>query len=111
MCYFDQTKWQCQYWRWGHFRQQCNKEYRIGETCGLKLVYETVHIQDVCKLCKDIQKKQRRYDKMAQDVKRWQREDSKRAATIEKTCGEMREVHNQICLMDEEHRQREQALT
>ena len=61
MCYFDQTRWSCGYWRWGHFRQQCNKEYRMGETCGLKLVYETRVESDVCKLCHDTEKKQRRY--------------------------------------------------
>ncbi|KAJ6438819.1 FAD binding domain-containing protein [Purpureocillium lavendulum] len=86
MCYFDQTRWSCGYWRWGHFRQQCNKEYRMGETCGLKLVYETRVEADVCKLCHDTEKKQRRYDKMYRDVQRWQREGN-RSATIERTCG------------------------
>ncbi|KPA42348.1 hypothetical protein FLAG1_04776 [Fusarium langsethiae] len=86
MCYFDQTRWTCGFWRWGHFRQQCNKEYRMGETCGLKLVYETKDERDACKLCHDIEKKQRRYDKMWRDVQRWQREGN-RNATIERTCG------------------------
>ncbi|PNY25426.1 Uncharacterized protein TCAP_04635 [Tolypocladium capitatum] len=109
MCYFDQTRWSCGYWRWGHFRQQCNKEYRMGETCGLKLVYETKVESDVCKLCHDTEKKQRRYDKMYRDVQRWQREGN-RSATIERTCGEMQDVLGQIYRMREEHDHRLQSL-
>ncbi|KAL7785925.1 hypothetical protein V8C37DRAFT_310650 [Trichoderma ceciliae] len=109
MCYFDQTRWNCGYWRWGHFRQQCNKEYRMGETCGLKLVYETKVEADVCKLCHDTEKKQRRYDKMYRDVERWQREGN-RSATIERTCGEMGEVVKQIERMRDEHGHRLQSL-
>ncbi|KAM3442850.1 hypothetical protein NHJ13734_002174 [Beauveria thailandica] len=101
MCYFESTLWSCGYWRWGHFRQQCNKEHRIGETCGLKLVYDTKREPDVCKLCHDIEKKQRRYDKMARDVERWQREGNRRA-TIERTCGEMQEVADQIYNMSDD---------
>ncbi|KAF5025766.1 hypothetical protein F66182_2099 [Fusarium sp. NRRL 66182] len=109
MCYFEQTRWACGYWRWGHFRQQCNKEYRMGETCGLKLVYETKTEGDVCKLCHDTEKKQRRYDKMYRDVQRWQREGN-RNATIERTCGEMNDVLGQIYRMKEEHDHRLQSL-
>ncbi|KNB13979.1 hypothetical protein FOXG_12615 [Fusarium oxysporum f. sp. lycopersici 4287] len=109
MCYFDQTRWACGYWRWGHFRQQCNKEYRMGETCGLKLVYETRTKRDNCKLCQDMEKKQRRYDKMYRDVQRWQREGN-RNATIERTCAEMQEVLGQIYRMREEHDHRLQSL-
>ncbi|CEI68813.1 unnamed protein product [Fusarium venenatum] len=105
MCYFDQTRWACGFWRWGHFRQQCNKEYRMGETCGLKLVYETKNDPEVCKLCSDIEKKQRRYDKMYRDVQRWQREGN-RDATIERTCIEMSEVAGQMHRMREEHAHR-----
>jgi hypothetical protein len=109
MCYFDQTRWTCGYWRWGHFRQQCNKEYRMGETCGLKLVYETRSEGDICKLCHDMEKKQRRYDKMYRDVQRWQREGG-RPATVERTCGEMQEVLGQIYRLNDEHNQRLQSL-
>lgn len=109
MCYFDQTRWTCGYWRWGHFRQQCNKEYRMGETCGLKLVYETKPEQGVCKLCRDMEKKQRRYDKMWRDVERWQREGGK-PATVERTMGEMQEVLGQIYRLKDEHDHRLQSL-
>ncbi|KAH7113079.1 hypothetical protein EDB81DRAFT_826637 [Dactylonectria macrodidyma] len=51
MCYFDQVVWACGNWKWGRFRQQCNKEYRIGETCGLKLVYGRQDEAKKCKVC------------------------------------------------------------
>ena len=102
MCYFDMTVWHCRYWRWGHFREQCTKEYRMGETCGLKLVYTTRYDAEVCKLCRDIEKKVRRHDKMNRDVQRWQREGN-RAATIERTCSDMEEVAEQIERMRDEH--------
>ncbi|KAF5696850.1 ankyrin repeat [Fusarium mundagurra] len=107
-CYFEQTRWACGYWRWGACRQQCTKD-RMGETCGLKLVYETKTEPDVCKLCHDTEKKQRRYDKMYRDVQRWQREGN-RTATIERTCGEMQDVLGQIYRMREEHDHRLQSL-
>ncbi|OBS21167.1 hypothetical protein FPOA_07505 [Fusarium poae] len=109
MCYFDQTRWICGYWRWGHFRQQCNKEYRMGETCGLKLVYDTKNEPEICKLCRDIEKKQRRYDKMYSDVQRWHREGG-RNATIERTCAEMDDVLGQMNRMTREHDQRLRTL-
>lgn len=109
MCYFDQTRWTCGYWRWGHFRQQCPKEYRMGETCGLKLVYETKPENDVCKLCHDIEKKQRRYDKMYRDVERWQREGGK-PATIERTTADMKDILAHIYRMTSDHDYKLQSL-
>lgn len=102
MCYFDQTRWACGYWRWGHFRQQCTKEYRTGETCGLKLVNYTHNEPDVCKLCKDIEKKQRKYNKLESDIYRWQKEGN-RNATIEKAQRDMDEVTNAIYTMQQQH--------
>ncbi|KAL7931518.1 hypothetical protein V8C35DRAFT_309724, partial [Trichoderma chlorosporum] len=109
MCYFEQTRWSCGYWRWGHFRQQCNKEYRMGETCGLKLIYETKPENDVCKLCHDTEKKRRRLAKMIQDVERWRMEGN-RNATIERTEEEMAAVSGQIKAMDDDHLRRLQTL-
>ena len=77
----------------------------MGETCGLKLVYETRQESDVCKLCHDIAKKRRRWEKMDRDVKRWQREGG-RPATIERTTAEMQEVSAQMWRLQEEHDQR-----
>ncbi|KAF2993548.1 hypothetical protein G7054_g11637 [Neopestalotiopsis clavispora] len=102
MCYFDQTRWQCGFWRWGHFREQCTKEYRTGETCGLKLIFQTNPEPDICKLCKDIEKKQRKYSKLEGDIQRWQREGG-RTATIEKAQRDMAEASNAIYSMQQQH--------
>lgn len=81
----------------------------MGETCGLKLVYDTRREGDICKLCHDTEKKQRRLDKMYRDVERWHREGNRRA-TIERTNGEIREVSEQIYRMREEHHSRISSL-
>ncbi|CRK13651.1 hypothetical protein BN1708_010886, partial [Verticillium longisporum] len=105
MCYFYQTRWTCGYWRWGQFKQQCNKEYRTGETCGLKLVYTTVQEADRCKLCHDIDKKNRRILKMTTDIDRWYREGN-RQATIERTLIELTAVEDQKADMEHRHQAR-----
>ncbi|KAL7622150.1 hypothetical protein AAE478_007652 [Parahypoxylon ruwenzoriense] len=109
MCYFEQTRWTCGYWRWGHFRQQCTKEYRTGETCGLKLVYCTNQETDSCKLCKDIEKKQRKFNKLQSDIYRWQREGN-RTATIEKAQKDMGEVDEAIHNMLQQHHNRQYSV-
>ncbi|KAH6646816.1 hypothetical protein BKA67DRAFT_580643 [Truncatella angustata] len=57
MCFYDQTVWACGFWKWGSFRSQCTKEYRIGETCGMKLVWSTDIQEAECITCNNISKK------------------------------------------------------
>lgn len=109
MCYYYQTRWRCGYWRWGKFRMQCNKEYRIGETCGLKLMYERHDVASKCKLCGEMERKRRRYDKMARDVERW-RNMPDRKATLEKTLEIMDEVYAHLFRMQSEHDVRRGSL-
>ncbi|CAI6100606.1 unnamed protein product, partial [Clonostachys chloroleuca] len=84
----------------GRFHEQCNREYRIGETCGLMLVYETEQHP---------QKKLRRYEKMWRDVRRWQHEGG-RPATVESTCEEMHVILKQIHGLKKDHDARCQSL-
>jgi hypothetical protein len=109
MCYFDHTLWPCGYWKWGTFRAQCNKEYRTGETCGLKLIFNTYMERDVCKMCDTMHTKQRRLAKMADDVRRWRGEGNRRA-TIEKTEREMMALNIQIGALWVEHTTRKNAI-
>ncbi|AEO58665.1 hypothetical protein MYCTH_2306150 [Thermothelomyces thermophilus ATCC 42464] len=109
MCYFDHQLWPCGWWKWGSFRGQCPKEYRTGETCGLKLIYNTYLEPQVCKHCEQIYKKQRRVAKMAEDVKRWRCEGNRRA-TVEKTEREMMELNLQINQLWTEHEIRRHAI-
>ncbi|KAM7200010.1 hypothetical protein V8F33_004184, partial [Rhypophila sp. PSN 637] len=109
MCYFEQTRWSCGYWKWGNFRQQCNKEYRTGETCGLKLVHNTTHVVAVCKICDQITKKTRRVNKMYDDIYRWQREGNRRA-TIEKTERDIMDINYQIAELQNTHHERMNSI-
>ena len=102
MCFFDQTRWACGFWRWGNLRQRCTKEHRIGETCGLKLIFETHNKHDHCKRCELVIRKQRRITKMKKDIARWRREGS-RLATIEKTERDLVEVQRSISTLWDQH--------
>ncbi|KAK5658085.1 hypothetical protein OQA88_2641 [Cercophora sp. LCS_1] len=109
MCYFEQTRWSCGYWKWGNFREQCNKEYRTGETCGLKLVYDTSLQHGVCKICDQLTKKDRRVRKMYEDIARWQREGNRRA-TIEKTQSDIMDIQTQMQELWTNHENKLQSL-
>ncbi|KAJ0384870.1 hypothetical protein COL922a_007482 [Colletotrichum nupharicola] len=64
---------------------------------------------DKCKLCYDIDKKNRRVDKMQRDIERWYREGN-RKATIERTSIEMQEVQRQIHEMQTSHWTRQNTI-
>lgn len=102
MCFYKQTCWACGFWKWGNFQRQCPKEYRIGETCGLKLVWSTQYEDAACKICKQIAMKQRRISKMTTDIERWRRERN-RTATIEKTESDMKGVYQSISSLRNRH--------
>ena len=71
MCYYDVYRWECGDWKWGNFRQHCAREYRLGETCGIKLMFAggTRRLNGDCQLCLNIQKKQRRLQKAEAELK------------------------------------------
>lgn len=96
MCFYDQYVFQCRDWKWGNFRQHCQKEYRTGETCGMKMIYQTLPLHDKCKLCQKIEAKQRRLAKHKDDYQRWTREPSRYKASIEKAYEEMRALASEI---------------
>ncbi|KAK1766614.1 hypothetical protein QBC33DRAFT_453154 [Phialemonium atrogriseum] len=79
MCFFEQTRWACGFWEWGKFREQCPREHRTGETCGLRLIWSTQHEGDVCKVCQQIARIQPRMKKMNTDIDRWRRQGNRTA--------------------------------
>jgi len=109
MCYYDAVRWPCGWWKWGPFRAQCNKEYRVGETCGLKLVYETSWMENACKLCENMNKKLRRIQKFNEDIARWVTETD-RKASLELAQGEMVQAVAAYNSMMEEHTLRTQQV-
>ena len=105
MCYFDQKRWKCGYWRWARFSRQCNRASRTGETCGLKLVMTTLDEPNRCKLCYNIDKKHRRLVKMSADIERWLRQGNC-PATLERTMDEYGAVEGQMREMQLQHCER-----
>ncbi|TKA79536.1 hypothetical protein B0A49_00381 [Cryomyces minteri] len=85
MCFYDQHRFACGDWKWGTFRDHCNREYRRGETCGMKLIYVTIPSGQKCKLCEKIDTKQRRRAAEVERINRWQREGNKFRASIDKS--------------------------
>ncbi|KAI0395485.1 hypothetical protein F5Y17DRAFT_456885 [Xylariaceae sp. FL0594] len=106
MCFYRQTQWLCGYWRWGSFTDQCAKEYRTGETCGLKFVSVVDRKQEDCALCEKIRKKERRAIKLQQDIDRWSTV-SNRTASIEKAMRDKAEVEAAMSQMRQQHVQRQ----
>jgi hypothetical protein len=74
MCFYDLYAFQCDCWKWGAFRQHCSKEYRTGETCGLKLTMNTYKLGEKCKLCTKIETKWARIRKEEERIRSWQKE-------------------------------------
>ncbi|KAL8763496.1 MAG: hypothetical protein Q9184_000708 [Pyrenodesmia sp. 2 TL-2023] len=96
MCFFDQHRFACGDWKWGHFRQHCNREYRTGETCGMKLIMQTVPVSQKCKLCDKIETKQRRRSAEEDRINRWKREGGKFRASIDRSYEMIKSLDREI---------------
>lgn len=87
MCFYDQYMMHCGDYKWGHFRQHCSKEYRTGETCGMKLAMYTYQKAERCKTCEKITTKTGRLEKEQKRIDRWLKEERvsgvRRTASIE----------------------------
>lgn len=96
MCYYEMHVFACRDWKWGNFRQHCQREYRTGETCGSKLVYQNIPNAEKCKTCQKIDTKERRRQQEQQKIIRWQSEGSKYRASMEKAWQEMKNLESEI---------------
>ncbi|KAK5156730.1 hypothetical protein LTS14_004942 [Recurvomyces mirabilis] len=97
MCFYDNHRFACNDWKWGNFRQHCHAEYRTGETCGMKMVYQTLAVAEKCQMCQKIERKQRRYEKHRADYGRWVQENpTKYKFSIEKAVEEMKVLAEEI---------------
>lgn len=96
MCFYDQIRFSCGDWKWSHFRQHCNREYRIGETCGMKLVQSTIDNADLCKLCEKLKTKYRRRQAEVDRIQRWSKEGSRYRASIDKALATINELDTEI---------------
>lgn len=110
MCFFEQVMFQCGDWKWDRFRQHCNREYRTGETCGIKLVHQVIRHGDKCKICQKIDTKRRRQADQLSKIKRWQAEGGKLRASIEKASETVRELEREIYQLEVEKQRKAQAI-
>lgn len=99
MCYYDNYKFACNDWKWGNFRQHCQREYRTGETCGTKLVFQTLPLAEKCTMCEKIERKQRRLAKTKADYQRWATDPAKYRFTLEKAVEEMKALVLEISVL------------
>ena len=110
MCFFDQHRFQCGDWKWGHFRQHCNREYRTGETCGMKLIMQTVPVSQKCKLCDKIETKNRRKLAEMERISRWEREPGRFSASIDRSWDIVKALEKEISELGYERQRRLQAI-
>lgn len=81
MCFYEQQIFACNDHKWGRFRAHCNKEYRTGETCGMKLIYDSIPVPGKCAMCKKYEVIWRKIMQAKERVNRWEMEGINPAST------------------------------
>jgi hypothetical protein len=109
MCFYEQYRFTCGDFKWGNFRQHCNKEYRMGETCGMKLVDNTTMQPTKCKYCEKADTKLRKRQTEAERVVRWQQE-GRNPVSIEKSMDTIKQLDTEIAQIYSEISSRRMAL-
>ncbi|KAK2784269.1 hypothetical protein FQN52_009074 [Onygenales sp. PD_12] len=110
MCFYNQKKFSCGDWAWGTFAARCNHEYRMGETCGMKLVHNTENIQTQCKLCEKIETKCRRRNTELERIARWRREGGLMKASMEKSSLQVKELEQEIRQLEYERQMKQKNI-
>jgi len=82
----------------------------MGETCGMKLVMQTLPMGNKCKLCEKIDTKVRRRCAEVDRIGRWQREGAKFRASIDKAMDIIRCLDSEIYELSCERNRRLQAI-
>lgn len=82
----------------------------MGETCGMKLVMQTLPTGTKCKLCEKIDTKMRRRAAEVDRIGRWQREGSKFRASIDKAMEIIRNLDGEIYELSCERNRRLQSI-
>ncbi|PIA95779.1 hypothetical protein CB0940_10652, partial [Cercospora beticola] len=96
MCFFECYKYSCRDWRWGNFRQHCNREWRLGETCDMKLLYCTIDLPNKCTFCEKIETKLRKRERALSDRERWLEEPQRFHASIQKATEDIEVLEREI---------------
>jgi hypothetical protein len=103
MCFYDQIQFKCGDRKWATFRHQCPKEYRAGETCGMRLVNQVYNdFSQNCRLCEKIHTKVRSLKKEEEKINRWKNEKANRKASIEKSEDAIDQLNREIYALEVE---------
>lgn len=78
----------------------------MGETCGMKLIMQTIPCAQKCKLCEKIDTKLRRRAAEVDRIGRWQREGSKFSASIDKSIESIRHLDSELSDLNNERYRR-----
>jgi hypothetical protein len=86
MCHYARTDFQCGDWVWGNMEVRCPRQHRMGETCGAKLseMNSIIRAERYCGICRQINVKQRRLQRVTNNLDRWIQEGDKLPALVEK---------------------------
>jgi len=68
----------------------------MGETCGMRLINNTDHIQGLCRLCDKIETKIRRRNTEVDRLTRWRREGSMFRASMERSQNLIKDLDQEI---------------
>lgn len=73
---------------------RCQRQPRIGEVCGAKLVdtENVIRIGEECKLCQEIGVKERRLRREEANIARWSKEGARFTGLIERAQRDIREL-------------------
>ena len=110
MCFYDQHIFTCGDYKWGHFREHCTREYRRGETCGMKLIQATYGVGTKCKICEKIDTKLRRRFAEVERLKRWESEGKRFSASMEKARSTIFDLDREIYELQRERGVRAQRV-
>lgn len=109
MCFYNQKKFVCGDYCWTNFAQKCNREYRIGETCGMKLVNATELEKVQCRLCDKIDTKYRRRGTEMDRLNRWKREGGTLVASMDKSQNLVKSLEREIWELTKERDERRRS--
>ncbi|KAN0078994.1 hypothetical protein V8E54_005507 [Elaphomyces granulatus] len=110
MCFYNQKRFACGDWNWTSFAQQCNYEYRTGETCGMRLVNVTEFESTQCRLCEKIEIKFRRLSAEMERLDRWRREGGTLVASMARSQKLIMELEKEIRQLQFERDNKRRAL-
>ena len=110
MCFYDQHCFSCGDWEWAHFRQDCIRESRPGEICGLKLVMQTVPIGAKCHICDQIDAKQQCRATEEERISQWQQDAIVMEASINSSYDKIKDLDWDIYDLSLQRQRESQSL-